>query len=340
MPTNRQWHLVRRPVGLVRPSDFDLREEPVRLPGPRQVLVRSDYLSIDPANRACMWSEETYLPAQPLDTVVRGLGIGVVEHSSHPLYPVGSRVSGVLGWQDYALMSGDDPLLIRLPDEPAIPATMYLGLLGHIGMTAYFGLLEIGRPKQGDTLVVSAAAGAVGSLVGQIGKIHGCRVIGITDSADKCHWTRDELGFDAAINYKMGNSFKKLKELCSAGIDIYFDNVGGPLLEDVLNLINLRSRIVACGMLCVYNDIGGMLSLPAGPNNLLNLVLKRARIEGLVCLDYAHRATEAIDALSRWHLEGRMKYRVEVIEGLQNTPRALNMLFDGSNTGKLLVKVH
>jgi NADPH-dependent curcumin reductase CurA len=228
---------------------------------------------------------------------------------------------------------------MRLPDDDAVAPTMQLGLLGHIGITAYFGLLEIGRPRAGETLVVSSAAGAVGSLVGQLGKLYGCRVVGIAGTAEKCRWLREDLGFDAAVNYKTEPVFKRLKEHCPRGIDIYFDNVGGAMLEDALNLLNEHARVVACGMLSLYNDVGGMLTFPAGPNNLLNLTLKRARMEGFVCLDFWPRAAEALRALARWHAEGKLKYRVDVVEGLRNAPRALNRLFDSSNRGKLVIKM-
>jgi hypothetical protein len=216
---------------------------------------------------------------------------------------------------------------------------MQLGLLGPVGFAAYFGVKEVAKPNVGDVLVVSAAAGAVGSLAGQIGKLLGCRVVGITGSQEKCRWLTGELGFDAAIDYKRGAVFKGLRQHCPDGIDIYFDSVGGPMLEDTLNLLNLRSRVVVCGMLSAYNDLGGTLALPPGPNNLLNLAFKRARMEGFVCLDYWARASEAFDALAGWHRQGRIKYRAELIEGLREAPRAMNRLFDGSNKGKLVLAV-
>jgi NADPH-dependent curcumin reductase len=187
--------------------------------------------------------------------------------------------------------------------------------------------------------VVSSAAGAVGSLVGQIGKLYGCRVVGIAGTDEKCRWLTDELGFNAAINHKSESVFKRLRELCPQGIDIYFDNVGGAILEDVLNLLNVRARVVVCGMVSLYNDVGGSLTFPAGPNNLLNLMLRRARMEGFVGLDYLHRAAEAMEALAGWHRAGKIRYHLNVIEGLRNAPRAMNRMFDGSNRGKLVVKM-
>jgi NADPH-dependent curcumin reductase CurA len=226
-----------------------------------------------------------------------------------------------------------------LPGGSGIAPAMHLGLLGHSGMTAYFGLLEIGKPKGGETLVVSSAAGAVGSLVGQIGKLYGCRVVGIAGTDEKCRWLTGELGFDAAINYKAEPVFKRLRTHCPRGIDVYFDNVGGAILEDVLNLLNLRARIVVCGMVSLYNDVGGSLTFPAGPNNLLNLMQKRARMEGFVCLDYLDRAGEAMDTLVGWHNAGKIRYQLNVIEGLRSAPMAMNRMFDGSNRGKLAVKM-
>ena len=339
MQVNRQWRIARRPAGLAKESDFEWREERVPAPGPGQVLVKNQYLSLDPISRAWMWQEDTYLPAQSLGSVMRGFTVGIVEQSRNSTFPEGTVVTGALGWQDYAVTDGASDFLMRLPGDSGISPAMHLGLLGYIGMTAYFGLLEIGKPKGGETLVVSSAAGAVGSLVGQIGKLYGCRVVGITGTEEKCRWVTDQLGFDAAINYKSEPVFKRLSEHCPRGIDIYFDNVGGAILEDALNLLNTRARVVVCGMVSLYNDIGGSLTFPAGPNNLLNLMLKRARMEGFVCLDYRDRAAEAMDALAAWHKAGKIQYRLNVVEGLRNAPRAMNRMFDGSNRGKLVLKM-
>lgn len=338
-PMNRQWRLLRRPVGLAKPADFEWHEAPVPQPGPGQLLVKNEYLSVDPIVRAWMWHEGTDLPAQSIGEVMRGITFGVVDRSNDPAWPVGTPVMGALGWQDYSIVDSSSPLLLSLADAPDASPEMHLGLLGYVGLTAYFGLLEIGRPQPGDTLVISSAAGAVGSLVGQIGKLLGCRVIGIAGSDAKCRWLTGELGFDAAINYKMDSVFRRLRELCPEGIDIYFDNVGGSLLEDAIHLLDMHARVVVCGMVSLYNDVGGMLTFPAGPNNLLNLMVKRARMEGFVCLDYRERAREAMGALTRWHREGRLRYRVNVIDGLRQAPRALSKAFDGSNSGKLVVKM-
>ena len=246
--------------------------------------------------------------------------------------PPGDLAQGLLGWQQYAVLPG--PALTKLPKGLPVPTTAFFGLLGHIGLTAYFGLLDICRPKPGETLVVSTAAGAVGSLVGQIGKIKGLRVVGLTGSDEKCRWIK-ELGYDAAVNYKTENVREALMRHCPEGIDIYFDNVGGKILETVLDLINLGARISVCGMISMYNA-----GTPApGPSNLVNLIMKRARMEGFLVTDYLPRAEDAIKEMIGWAMQGKLKYRVDVVQGLENAPRALKKLFDGSNAGKLIVQV-
>lgn len=334
MKTNHQWLIAARPEGLVKDSDFRWNEAPVPAFGDGQVLVRVVYLSLDPTNRIWMNEAESYLPALKLGDVMRGGGIGVVEESRHSSLAPGDLVQGLLGWQQYAVLPG--PALNKLPKGLPVPTTALFGLLGHIGLTAYFGLLDICKPKPGETLVVSTAAGAVGSLVGQIGKIKGCRVVGLTGSDEKCRWIKDELGYAAAINYKTENVREALQRHCPEGIDIYFDNVGGETLETVLDLINLGARISVCGMISQYN--AGQYPMP-GPSNLANLIMKRARMEGFLCTDYSNRAEEAFMAMIGWHLQGKMKYRVDVVAGLENAPRALKKLFDGSNAGKLIVQV-
>ena len=338
-PINHQWRIARRPVGPARESDFRWNEEPIPSLGAGQVLVHNQYISMDPTNRPWLWEEDTYMPAQKIGDVVRGVTIGAVEQSNDPDFPVGANVVGTLGWQDYAVADSKVDFLTRLPSDADIPATMQFGLFGNIGVTAYFGLLDVGKPKEGETVVISAASGAVGSLVGQIAKIHGCRVIGVAGSAEKCRWITEDLGFDKAINYKKESVYSHLKEYCPNGIDLYFDNVGGAVLEDVLSLLALRARIVVCGMISLYNTVGGTLSMPPGPNNLFNLVTKRASMEGFLCLDYWDRREEAFKALAAWHRDGKVQYRFDVVEGLKNAPHAMNKLFDGSNNGKLILKL-
>jgi NADPH-dependent curcumin reductase len=330
---NRQWCLATRPVGAIAESNFEWKQQPVTTLEEGQILVRNIYLSLDPTNRGWLNEGENYLPPVAIGEVMRSFGIGVVERSRNAKFPEGTLVQGFLGWQDYAIADGTD--LDRLQKDPSVPLTAYLGLFGFIGMTAYFGLLDIGKPKAGETLVVSGAAGAVGSLVGQIGKIKGCRVVGIAGSEEKCRWLKDELGFDAAINYKTESVLKSLQQHCPKGIDVYFENVGGEILDAVLSLINLRARIVLCGLISQYNATEPV----PGPYNFINIVTQRARLEGFIILDYFDRAQEALADLGQWYAQGKIKYRVDAIDGLENAPRAINKLFDGTNQGKLIIKV-
>ncbi|MEN9871445.1 MAG: hypothetical protein RLZZ171_2437 [Cyanobacteriota bacterium] len=306
-----------------------------------QILVRNIYLSLDPTNRGWLNEGDNYLPPVAIGEVMRGFGIGVVERSRNAKFPEGTLVQGFVGWQDYAIgrsprfANADETNLSELPKDPSVPLTAYLGLFGFIGMTAYFGLLDIGKPKAGETLVVSGAAGAVGSLAGQIEKIKGCRVVGIAGSEEKCRWLKDELGFDAAINYKTESVLESLQQHCPNGIDVYFDNVGGEILDAVLSLINLRARIVLCGLISQYNATEPV----PGPYNLLNIVTQRAKLEGFIILDYFDRAQEALADLGEWYAQGKIKYRVDAIDGLENAPSVINKLFDGTNQGKLIIKV-
>jgi len=329
---NAAWHLVRRPAGLLKVGDLEWRELELPALGEGEVLVRQNLLSLDPTNRVWMNDADSYLPRLPLGAVMRGIGIGTVEQSNNPKYSAGDTVQGMLCWQKF--FQGPPEGMTKLPPIP-LPLDAHFGLLGHIGLTAYFGLLEVGQAKAGETLVVSAAAGAVGSLVGQIGKILGLRVIGIAGGKPKCDWLTGELGFDGAIDYKSANVSRELSRLCPNGVDVYFDNVGGHILEAVLGHINLRARIVACGMISQYNA----QSPEPGPSNLAVLIGKRARIEGFIVLDYLGRAMEAALKLIGWHMGGRLHYRVDLVEGLAQAPAALNRLFSGANRGKLVVKV-
>lgn len=331
--TNRQWRLGARPVGLLKRSDFEWREEPVPALDEGQLLVRNLYLSLDPTNRGWVNDVDTYLPPVGIGDVMRGITIGTVEESRNPAFKPGDTVQGLLGWQEYAVSDGAG--LTVLPNNPSIPLTAYFALFGHIGLTAYFGLLDIGKPQPGETLVISAAAGATGSIVGQIGKIKGCRVVGIAGSDEKCRWLTDELGFDAAINYKTESVTDGLKRACPSGVDVYFENVGGKILDAVLGQINLRARIVLCGLISQYNATEPV----PGPYNLPNILIRRARLEGFIVLDYMDRAAEAFADLGSWLADGKIKYRVDVVDGLEQAPDALNRLFDGSNAGKLIVKV-
>ena len=330
---NHQWRIAARPQGLVKESDFEWREEPTAKIGAGQILVRTVYLSLDPTNRGWMNPVDTYMPAIPLGAVMRGITMGVVEASEHPGFAAGDIVQGMGGWQEY--YAGDASGWTKLARLPGLPLTTYFGAMGHIGFTAYFGLMEIGQPKPGETLVVTAAAGAVGSMAGQMGKIAGCRVVGIAGADEKCRWIRQELGFDAAINYKKEDVRKALAATCPNGIDIDFENVGGEILDAILERINLGARVAVCGLISTYNAQAPV----AGPYNFVNILVKRARVQGFIVLDYAARFPEAARQIVQWLKEGKLKYRLDMVEGLRNAPAALNRLFDGTNAGKLLVKV-
>jgi len=329
---NHQWRLISRPVGDLRESDFEWTSAPIPTLHDGEVLVRVLYLSLDPTNR--MWAAtDTYLPAVPLGEVMRGIAIGVVEDSRSPSIPVGAHVQGLFGWQEYAVCKGHQ--LNLLPDLPGVPLTAHFGLFGHIGMTTYFGLLDIGQPREGETLVVSAAAGAVGSLVGQIGRIKGCHVVGIAGSDEKCRWLVDELGFNGAINYKNEDVALGLRRECPNGIDIDFENVGGSILDAVLARINLRARIILCGLISGYNAT----KPTPGPYAFGNILIRRARVEGFIVTDYQSRAAEAFTDLGKWFAEGRISYRIDEVEGLRQAPQAILRLFTGENIGKLLIKL-
>jgi NADPH-dependent curcumin reductase len=333
---NRQWCLATRPIGAIAESNFNWKQEPIPTLEEGQILVRNIYLSLDPTNRGWLDERGNYLPPVAIGEVMRSFGIGVVEQSRNAKFSEGAFVQGYLGWQDYAIVdSTDSTNLSELPKDSSVPLAAYLGLFSFIGITAYFGLLEIGKPKVGETLVVSGAAGAVGSLVGQIGKIKGCRVVGIAGSEEKCRWLKDELGFDAAINYKTESVVESLQQHCPNGIDVYFENVGGEIFDAVLSLINLRSRIALCGLISQYNAIEPVPS----SHNLINLVYQRAKLEGFLVLDYLDRAQEALADLGEWYAQGKIQYRVDVIDGLEHAPSAINKLFDGTNQGKLIIRV-
>jgi len=329
---NRQFLLAARPVGMVKEADFEYREVPAPEPAEGQVLIRTEYLSLDPSMRGQMENRADYVAPLQIGDVMRAGGVGRIVRSRNAAYPEGARVTGTFGMQDYALSNGRD-LPFRIVDADLDP-TLVLGALGGTGMTAYFGLLELGRPQPGETVVVSGAAGATGSIAGQIAKIKGCRVIGMAGSADKCAWLTGELGFDAAINYRTDDVGAALDRLCPGGIDIYFDNVGGEILDLCLARIATHARVVLCGGISRYNATGPI----PGPKNYFNLVFRRARMEGFIVLDYAARFPEAIAEMRQWMSAGQLKQQVTVIEGFRELPKALIRLFEGYNTGKLMVK--
>jgi len=329
---NRQVRLAARPVGLPKRSDWQFTSEPVPEPGEGEVLVKVRYLSLDPAMRGWMNEGKSYIPPVGIGEVMRAGGIGQVIASRHPDFAEGDSVSGRLNVQDYACVPGAQ---LSKVDPAAAPLPVYLSALGMPGMTAYFGLLDIGKPQPGETVVVSGAAGAVGTVVGQIAKLKGCRVVGIAGGAGKCRYLVEEMGFDAAVDYKAEDVRAALRRECPKGIDVFFDNVGGDTLEAALANLARHARIVICGAISQYNN-----TTPApGPKNYMALLVNRARMEGMVVFDYADRYAEAVRDLSAWMAEGKLKSREHIVCGLDGFPEALLKLFTGENFGKLVLKV-
>jgi NADPH-dependent curcumin reductase CurA len=334
MPLNQQWILRRRPTGAIQPGDLEWVERPTPALAHGQVLVRNVYLSLDPTNRIWMSDQDQYLPPVEIGDVMRGGGIGVVEESRSELYAPGAIVNtGLGGWQTYTV--ADAVSLSPVPQIPGVPLTAFMSVLGATGLTAYFGLTDIGRPKPGETLVVSAAAGAVGSVVGQIGKLMGCRVIGIAGGAEKCRWLVDDLGFDGAIDYKNEDVGAALDRLCPDGIDIDFENVGGPIMDAVIARMNLYSRMALCGMISTYNQEGAV----PGPADFARVLMRRILIKGFIVIDYLPRAAEAFAQLAPWVASGQIKWKAHVVDGLENAADAVQRLFTGDHDGKLLIGV-
>lgn len=330
---NRQWLLSRRPQGMISDADFRWTETDLPKPAEGEVLVRNLWLSCDPTQRGWI-AGDTYLPAVKIGEVVRSFAVGRVVESRHAKFLEGQLVQGLFGWQDYACVKpGTESAPGRVPE--GVPIETAMSALGLTGLTAYFGLLEVGRPQPGETVVVSGAAGATGSVVGQIAKIKGCRAVGIAGGAEKCRRLVSDYGFDAAIDYKSEDVGKRLRELCPKGVDVFFDNVGGEILDAVLARLAMRGRIVLCGAIARYNDS----ALAPGPKNYLNLLVQRGRMEGFIILDYLPRAAEAVAALSGWMKAGKLKDRVDVQHGLENAPATLARLFKGENSGKQLLKI-
>jgi NADPH-dependent curcumin reductase CurA len=331
-PESRQFRLIRRPVGLPKREDFEFRVEPARPPEAGEVMVGVEYISLDPAMRGWMNEGKSYIKPVGLGEVMRAGAIGTVIESRAEGFAAGDVVTGPLGVQSVATLAAKDCLKV---DATLAPKPLFISTLGMPGMTAYFGLLAVGEPKQGETVVVSAAAGAVGALVGQIAKIQGCRVVGIAGREDKCRYIVDELGFDAAIDYKTESVPDRLRETCPNGIDVYFDNVGGQILDDCLARINLRARIVICGAISQYNSTTPV----RGPANYLSLLVNRARMQGMIVFDWADRYPEGMRAMAGWLKEGKLKSREDIVDGLDNFPETLLKLFTGENFGKLVLKV-
>jgi len=332
---SRRLVLATRPSGMVDDSVVRVENVAVPEPGDGEAVVRVRYLSIDPTIRTWMDDAPGYLPPIEIDAVIRSGGIGEVVASENDHYAVGDTVFGMLGWQDHAVIGGGDGVTAQVVPEGVDP-TAALSVFGTTGMTAYFGLLDIGQPKEGDTVVVSGAAGATGSVVGQIAKLKGAgHVVGIAGSAEKCTWLVEDLGFDAAVDYKADDVAARLREECPDGIDVYFDNVGGEILDTCLAQLALKARVVCCGAISAYND----RSSAYGLTNYFSLIMKRARMEGFLILDYLDRFGEAQAEMLGWVLDGKVKHAVHLVDGLEHAPDALNLLFTGGNTGKVIVKL-
>lgn len=329
---NRQWLINAHPRGRgLVDDDFKWIETQPRDPGPGEVLVAVKYLGFDPAQKGWMENIANYVAPTTIGEVMRGSGIGQILKSNADGISEGDMVMGLLGWQDYATVAARD--LTRIENDDLLTAN--LGALGTTGMTAYFGLLRHGRPKPGDTVIVSGAAGATGSMVGQIAKIGGCRVIGIAGGPDKCAWIVNECGFDAAIDYKNEKVRSRIRELAPEGVNVIYDNVGGAILNDMLACMALHARVVICGGISRY-ETG---TLPAGPEHYFNLVFQRGTMEGFIVLDYAHEFADARKRMKRWVREGRIKFAEDIQSGLENAPRTLMRLFSGQNFGKQMLKV-
>jgi NADPH-dependent curcumin reductase CurA len=334
--SNQQFRLAARPVGLPKDSDWQRTSEPVRDLAEGEILVKVLYLSLDPAMRGWMNEGKSYIPPVGIGEVMRAGGIGRVVASKSPKFAVGDFVSGSTGVQEYWTGAADDKTAAFYKVDPkAAPLPKYLNALGMPGMTAYFGLLEVGQPKAGETVVVSGAAGAVGQTVGQVARQRGCRVVGIAGGREKCDFVVNELGFDACIDYKSGSVKDGLKQHCPKGVDVYFDNVGGDILDAVLTRINRKARIVICGAISQYNNTTPV----KGPANYLSLLVNRARMEGIVVFDWADRYPEGAAQMAQWMKEGNFKTREDIVDGLENFPQTLLMLFEGRNFGKLILKV-
>ena len=330
--TNRQFLLAKRPVGAATRDTFTFQQVPVVQPKDGQILVKNEYLSLDPAMRGWMNEGKSYIPPVALGDVMRALGVGKVIASAHPGFAVGDYVNGALGMQDY--FTGEPRGFYKV-DPKLVPLPVYLSALGMTGMTAYFALLDVGAPKTGDTVVISGAAGAVGSIAGQIAKLKGCRVVGIAGGQEKCKRLVEEFGFDGVIDYKNEDMLAGLKRECPKGVDVFFDNVGGDILDAVLSRLNFKARVIICGAISQYNNKEAV----KGPANYLSLLVNRARMEGFVVMDYADRYAAAGQEMAGWLLKGQLKSKEHIVEGLESFPENLAKLFSGENNGKLVLKV-
>ncbi|WP_299268868.1 NADP-dependent oxidoreductase [Halorientalis sp.] len=331
--TNRQWILASRPTGEPTMDDFELRESEIPAPDHGEVLIESRYLSVDPYMRGRMRDAESYAEPWAVGDVMQAGVVGDVVESNHPEFEAGDVATGNLRWAEYAVADGD---ALQPVDPDLAPVSTSLGVLGMPGRTAYFGTLEVAEPEPGDTVLVSGAAGAVGSVVGQISRLAGARVVGIAGADEKTNWLTEELGFDAAINYETtDNLYAAVGEACPDGVDAYFDNVGGEITDAAFSHLNVRGRVAVCGQISLYNAT----ERPMGPRKLAGLIETRARVEGLLVRDWAGRFGEATEQLAEWVGAGDVQYRETVETGFENMPEAFLGLFDGVNIGKQLVKV-
>ncbi|HEY4997585.1 MAG TPA: NADP-dependent oxidoreductase [Usitatibacter sp.] len=328
---NKQVILASRPQGAVTPDNFRIVEAPLGSPGPGEAMVKNEWLSLDPYMRGRMNDVKSYAPCVELGAVMVGQTVGEVVESRDPGLIPGDKVLSQLGWQLYGIANARD--LTKL-NVKRVPASYYLGVLGMPGITAWFGLHEIGKPKMGETVVVSAATGAVGSVAGQLAKIEGCRVVGIAGGKAKCDYAVQELGYDACVDYKAGNLADALRAACPRGVDVLFENVGGEILDTTLRLMNTYSRIIVCGLIAEYNQ-----SEPYGYRNLRSVLVNRIRMQGMIVFDWKDRYGEALGGLAGRLAEGRLKYRESVVEGIDNAPAGLIALLKGGNFGKQLVKL-
>jgi NADPH-dependent curcumin reductase len=328
---NKQVLLASRPQGAVTEDNFRIVEVPIGKPGPGEVLVKNEWLSLDPYMRGRMSDAKSYAKSTEIGEVMVGQTVGEVVESGDAKFKPGDKVLTPLGWQLYGIASAKELTKI---DAKRAPASYYLGILGMPGITAWFGLLEIGQPKPGNTVVVSAASGAVGSIVGQLAKIKGCRVVGIAGGKTKCDYVVSDLGFDACVDYKAGNLLADLREDCPKGVDVDFENVGGVILDTVLRVMNLFSRVVVCGLIAEYSA-----TEPYGYKMLRSVLVNRIRMQGMIVFDWKDRYGEALTGLSGYLAEGKLKYRESIVEGIDNAPKGLIALLKGENFGKQLVKL-
>jgi NADPH-dependent curcumin reductase len=330
-PMNRQWKLTTRPVGMPKRSDFTYEVTPAAEPGPGQILVRNHYISLDPAMRGWMNDARSYVPPIGLGEVMRAGAVGEVVASNSPNFKSGDHAVGMFGMQDYAV---SDAAGVQKVDGSLAPLPLYISALGMPGMTAYFGLLDIGDPQPGQTVVVSAASGAVGALVGQIARIKGARAVGLAGGPEKCRYVTEELGFDACVDYKNDDIGRGLSKHCPKGINVYFDNVGGEILDLCLARLARKARVIICGAISQYNATGAV----EGPKNYLSLLVNNARMEGFVVFNYADRYMEGAVAMAGWLQSGQLKSREDIVEGIETFPETLLKLFTGENFGKLMIK--